>query len=96
MNANRAEINPAAVVQFTIEDNDITVKLKSGRVLIWPNCRRKCLTIFDGKVIHDLQADITEMTGVEIGGVSLKGWHNCPACNSLHKANTVCECGGLK
>lgn len=90
---SKVEINVNKIESFIVEGGDVRIKLTSGRTLIWPSVRRKCLTITTtGKVIHDLQADVSECANIEIDGVNLEGYVTCSRCNTLHKETSECEC----
>ena len=92
-NVTRAEINVRKIESFVIEGGNITIKLTSGRVLIWPSARKKCITVLPGGgIVNDLQTDFTEMSGVELDGVKLAGYSSCMACGALLKDGTVCNC----
>ena len=92
-NLNKLEVNRQAIQSLIVDGGNVKLIMKSGRVLIWPHSRKRCLTVAPGgEVINDFQVALEEMTSLEFDGAAISGYVTCPACSGMHKSTMKCEC----
>ena len=96
MTFDTLRIDPAAIVELRLGE-DIRLKLRSGRVLVWPGGRAKCLTIHDGEIERGATVTTGDCLYTETGdGVIFEGvklpYHICPACGTGYRVGTKCSC----
>lgn len=58
---DKVEVNTSKIIGMTLANNEVRMKFASGRVIIFPYNRTKCVTMFDGTVLRDLLIDTSEL-----------------------------------